>query len=107
MGWSTVGSTPDRLGSWALETFEDSYGHAGFVYVPTARGGVVALGGDSAITVGWYASDDDLAEGDCLGYWDTDDDDETFELFRAVVRCLVAGGSVFEPPHSGPVLVWP
>jgi hypothetical protein len=98
MGEVTAGSVCDRLGLWVLDTFPDSYGHAGFVYVPTVLGGVVAVGGDADLCVGAFVSDDALCDGDALWFWESDDDDDAFRWACSAVRHLVRGGRVVARP---------
>lgn len=62
----------DPAGRHLLDTYPNAYGAHGFVYVEW-NGAIIATGGDGAITVGIYANDDALTNGDPITYreWDT------------------------------------
>ena len=56
--------TNDPAGRWLLRTINGAYTHAGFTYATGRDGVTIATGGDAAITVGIYASDEHLHDGD-------------------------------------------
>jgi len=64
--------TNDPAGRHLLDNYPNAYGAHGFVYLELETV-TIAAGGDAAITVGIYASDEHLHEGDpiTLQEWDT------------------------------------
>ena len=62
----------DPAGRHLLDNYPNAYGAHGFVYVEWC-GTIIATGGDGAITVGIYDSEDALTDGDARLYreWDT------------------------------------
>lgn len=60
----------DPAGQWLLENNPTAYGAHGFVYADGNNGTIIATGGDAAITIGIYANEEALTDGDPLALYE-------------------------------------
>ena len=62
----------DLAGQWLFDNVADTYGAHGFTYSTGQDDVTIATGGDGAITIGIYADDDALIDGDPIAFhqWD-------------------------------------
>lgn len=60
----------DPAGKWLLDNDPTAYGAHGFVYADGKNGTIIATGGDAAITVGIYANEQALTDGNPLALYE-------------------------------------